>query len=201
MGSIWYWLRIDPSKEEEGLAIFRLAMIDVWVVCEDFTNEVSPASGNFRVNPAGGTSSFKSGFSSTNNVLLYRVKFKWVGGLLTVRCMVQRFIQKTLEGNWDLKRGENKPVNFDKSKLSATICHKGKGILLKEGMQNQEGTQGKDPYGDNGKRNATTNEPSSQALVAQDGLGGYDWSNDFDEPVNYALMAISYLKIIKFILT
>ncbi|GKE49345.1 hypothetical protein Tco_1480603, partial [Tanacetum coccineum] len=41
------------------------------------------------------------------------------------------------------------------------------------------------------KRNATTNEPSSQALVAQDGLGGYGWSNDFDEPVNYALMAIS----------
>ncbi|GJR22399.1 hypothetical protein Tco_0970926 [Tanacetum coccineum] len=31
-----------------------------------------------------------------------------------------------------------------------------------------------------------------QVLVAQDGLGGYDWSNDFEiEPVNYALMAIS----------
>ncbi|GJV09224.1 hypothetical protein Tco_1346880 [Tanacetum coccineum] len=31
-----------------------------------------------------------------------------------------------------------------------------------------------------------------QALVAQDGLGSYDWSNDFEvEPVNYALMAIS----------
>ncbi|GJR97122.1 ribonuclease H-like domain-containing protein [Tanacetum coccineum] len=41
------------------------------------------------------------------------------------------------------------------------------------------------------KRNVTTNEPSSQALVAQDGLGGYDWSNDFNVPVNYALMAIS----------
>ncbi|GKA30435.1 ribonuclease H-like domain-containing protein [Tanacetum coccineum] len=51
--------------------------------------------------------------------------------------------------------------------------------------------QGKRSYGDNGRRNATTNEPSSQALVAQDGLGGYDWSNDFDEPVNYALLAIS----------
>ncbi|GJX38452.1 hypothetical protein Tco_0251755 [Tanacetum coccineum] len=37
-----------------------------------------------------------------------------------------------------------------------------------------------------------TNESSSQALVAQDGLGGYDWSNNFEvEPVNYALMAIS----------
>ncbi|GJX69463.1 putative ribonuclease H-like domain-containing protein [Tanacetum coccineum] len=40
--------------------------------------------------------------------------------------------------------------------------------------------------------NEPTNESSSQALVAQDGLGGYDWSNDFEvEPVNYALMAIS----------
>ncbi|GJS15855.1 hypothetical protein Tco_0410327 [Tanacetum coccineum] len=34
--------------------------------------------------------------------------------------------------------------------------------------------QGKRSYSDNGRRNATTNEPSSQALVAQDGLGGYD---------------------------
>ncbi|GKE97470.1 hypothetical protein Tco_0020821, partial [Tanacetum coccineum] len=41
--------------------------------------------------------------------------------------------------------------------------------------------QGKRSYGDNGRRNATKNEPSSQALVAQ----------DFDEPVNYALIAIS----------
>ncbi|GJU53634.1 putative ribonuclease H-like domain-containing protein [Tanacetum coccineum] len=44
------------------------------------------------------------------------------------------------------------------------------------------------------KNNAQTTESSSQALVAQDGLGGYDWSNDFEvEPVNYALMAISSL--------
>ncbi|GJY33849.1 putative ribonuclease H-like domain-containing protein, partial [Tanacetum coccineum] len=40
------------------------------------------------------------------------------------------------------------------------------------------------------KQNAPTSQ--KQALVAQYGLGGYDWSNDFDiEPVNYALMAIS----------
>ncbi|GJZ35154.1 ribonuclease H-like domain-containing protein [Tanacetum coccineum] len=33
---------------------------------------------------------------------------------------------------------------------------------------------------------------SGRTLVAQDGLGGYDWSNDFEvEPVNYALIAIS----------
>ncbi|GJU29454.1 hypothetical protein Tco_1173043 [Tanacetum coccineum] len=47
-------------------------------------------------------------------------------------------------------------------------------------------------YGDNGRSNAPTNESLSQALVAQYGLGGYDWSNDFElEPVNYDLMAIS----------
>ncbi|GJS34584.1 ribonuclease H-like domain-containing protein [Tanacetum coccineum] len=40
--------------------------------------------------------------------------------------------------------------------------------------------QGKRSYGDNGRSNAPTNESSSQALVAQDGLGGYDWSNDFE---------------------
>ncbi|GJZ74083.1 putative ribonuclease H-like domain-containing protein [Tanacetum coccineum] len=53
-------------------------------------------------------------------------------------------------------------------------------------------SQGRRPYGENGRSNAQTTESSSQALVAQDGLGGYDWSNDFEvEPVNYALMAIS----------
>ncbi|GKF76284.1 hypothetical protein Tco_0225728, partial [Tanacetum coccineum] len=52
--------------------------------------------------------------------------------------------------------------------------------------------QGRRSYGDNGRSNAPTNESSSQVLVAQDGPGRYDWSNDFEvEPVNYALMAIS----------
>ncbi|GKF17693.1 hypothetical protein Tco_0062611 [Tanacetum coccineum] len=53
-------------------------------------------------------------------------------------------------------------------------------------------SQGRRPYGENGRSNAQTTESSSQTLVAQDGLGGYDWSNDFEvEPVNYALIAIS----------
>ncbi|GJY65619.1 hypothetical protein Tco_0467857, partial [Tanacetum coccineum] len=52
--------------------------------------------------------------------------------------------------------------------------------------------QGRRSFGDNGRSNASTNKSSSQALVAQDGLGGYDWSNDFEvEPVNYTFMAIS----------
>ncbi|GJV83359.1 hypothetical protein Tco_1523257 [Tanacetum coccineum] len=119
------------------------------------TNEVSPASGNFRVNTAGGTSS-SSQVSSTpgaDEVIdqddLEELDIRWQVAMLTVR---ERALCK------ECKSGRN---------------------------------QRKRSYGDNGRRNATTNEPPSQVLVAQDGLGGYDWSNDFDKPVNYALMAIS----------
>ncbi|GJU92082.1 ribonuclease H-like domain-containing protein, partial [Tanacetum coccineum] len=70
-------------------------------------------------------------------------------------------------------------------------CHR-KGHFARECRSGRN--QGKRSYGDNGRSNAPINESSSQALVAQDGLGGYDWSNDFEiEPVNYALMAISSL--------
>ncbi|GJZ81340.1 putative ribonuclease H-like domain-containing protein [Tanacetum coccineum] len=127
------------------------------------TNEVSTTSGNFRVNTAGGTSSTIA--------------------MMTVR--VQRFIQKTRR-NLDFKGIQ--PVTFDKSKVECYNCHR-KGHFAKECKSGRN--QGKRSYSENGRRNTTTNEPSSQALVAQDGLGGYDWSNDFDEPVNYALMAIS----------
>ncbi|GKA18201.1 hypothetical protein Tco_0698038 [Tanacetum coccineum] len=55
-----------------------------------------------------------------------------------------------------------------------------------------EGCKGEESYGGQCRSNASTNESSSHALVAQDGLGGYDRSNDFEvEPVNYALMVIS----------
>ncbi|GJQ91068.1 ribonuclease H-like domain-containing protein [Tanacetum coccineum] len=103
--------------------------------------------------------------------------------MLTVR--VQRFVKKTGR-NLDFKGKQ--PVTFDKSKVECYNCHR-KGHFAKECKSGRN--QGKRSNDDNGRRNATTNEPSSQALVAQDGLGGYDWSNDFDEPVNYALMAIS----------
>ncbi|GJR23075.1 ribonuclease H-like domain-containing protein [Tanacetum coccineum] len=73
------------------------------------------------------------------------------------------------------------------SKIECYNCHR-KGHFARECRSGRN--QGRRSYGDNGKSNAPTNESSS--LVAQDGLGGYDWSNDFEvEPVNYALIAIS----------
>ncbi|GJW99643.1 hypothetical protein Tco_0183557 [Tanacetum coccineum] len=41
-------------------------------------------------------------------------------------------------------------------------------------------SQGRRSYGNNGRSNAPTNESSSHALVAQDGLGAYDWSMDLE---------------------
>ncbi|GJS68861.1 hypothetical protein Tco_0683426 [Tanacetum coccineum] len=84
-------------------------------------------------------------------------------------------------------------IMFQKSKSLYTEIHPEDSTIAKE-CKTRRNQGEKENYGENGRRNATTNEPSSQALVAQDGLGGYDWSSDFDEPVNYALMAISSLR-------
>ncbi|GJY89497.1 putative ribonuclease H-like domain-containing protein [Tanacetum coccineum] len=114
---------------------------------------------------------------------LEELDLRWQVAMLTVR--VKKFIQKTRR-NLDFK--EKQHVTFDKSKIECYNCH-GKGHFARKCKSGRN--QGKKPYGDNSRRNASTNKPSSQALVAQDGLGGYDWSNDFDEPVNYALISIS----------
>ncbi|GJU91996.1 hypothetical protein Tco_1304419 [Tanacetum coccineum] len=83
---------------------------------------------------------------------------------------------------------DQRPVSLDKSRLSlsdTTVIEKGIFHFSRENQRRRS-------YGDNGRSNAPINESSSQALVARDGLGGYDWSNDFEvEPVNYAFMAIS----------
>ncbi|GJR73104.1 hypothetical protein Tco_0085469 [Tanacetum coccineum] len=51
-----------------------------------------------------------------------------------------------------------------------------KDILTRECRSGR--SQGRRLLGDNGRSNAQTTESLSQALVAQDDLGGYDWSND-----------------------
>ncbi|GKG00794.1 retrovirus-related pol polyprotein from transposon TNT 1-94, partial [Tanacetum coccineum] len=152
------------------------------------TNEVSIASGNFRVNTVGGTN-LSSQVSSTpgadevvcsffaqqttgplfdNEDLqqidqddLKELDIRWQVAMLTVR--VQRFIQKTRR-NLDFKGKQ--PITFDKSKVKCYNYNR-KGHFAKECKSGRN--QWKRSYGDNGRRNATTNEPSSQALVAQDG--------------------------------
>ncbi|GJW08971.1 ribonuclease H-like domain-containing protein [Tanacetum coccineum] len=70
---------------------------------------------------------------------------------------------------------EKRHVSLDKSKIECYNCHR-KGHFARECRSRR--SQGRRPYGDNGRSNAQITKSPSQALVAQDGLGGYDWSND-----------------------
>ncbi|GJS05725.1 ribonuclease H-like domain-containing protein [Tanacetum coccineum] len=170
------------------------------------TNEVSTASGDFGVSTAGGINQVPStpsahdiaysflaqpttspqleneDFQQMDGDDLEELDLRWQVAMLTVR--VKKFIQRTGR-NMDFK--EKRHVSLDKSKIECYNCHR-KGHFARECRSGR--SQGRRPYGD--RSNAQTTESSSQALVAQDGLGGYDWSNDFEvKPVNYALMAIS----------
>ncbi|GJX27141.1 ribonuclease H-like domain-containing protein, partial [Tanacetum coccineum] len=160
------------------------------------TNEVSTASGDFGVSTAGGISQVSStpcahdvacsffaqpttspqleneDFQQIDEDDLEELDLRWQVAMLTVR--VRKFIQKTGR-NMDFK--EKQPVSLDKSKIKCYNCHK-KGHFVRECRSGRN--QGKRSYDDNGRSNAPTNESSSHALVAQDGPGGYDWSNDFE---------------------
>ncbi|GJZ47295.1 ribonuclease H-like domain-containing protein [Tanacetum coccineum] len=172
------------------------------------TNEVSTVSGDFGVSAAGGINQVPTtpcahdiaysflaqpttspqleneDFQQMDGDDLEELDLRWQVAMLTVR--VKKFIQRTGR-NMDFK--EKRHVSLNKSKIECYNCHR-KGHFARECRSGRN--QGRRSFGDNGRSNAPTNESSSQALVAQDGLGGYDWSNDFEvEPVNYALMAIS----------
>ncbi|GJR37946.1 putative ribonuclease H-like domain-containing protein [Tanacetum coccineum] len=165
------------------------------------TNEFSTVSGDFGVSADGGINQVPStpcaydvaysflaqqttspqleneDFQQMDGDDLEELDLRWQVAMLTVKALVAQMGLGVMTGAYDLNV---EPVNF---------CFDGNLLfkLIKSGRN-----QGKISYGDNGKSNAPTNKSSSQALVAQDGLGGYDWSNDFEiKPVNYALMIIS----------
>ncbi|GKC05141.1 ribonuclease H-like domain-containing protein [Tanacetum coccineum] len=144
------------------------------------TNEVSTASGDFGVSTAGGISQVST------TPCAHDVACSFFAQPTTSPQLENEDFQQIDED--DL---EELDLRWQVAMLTIECynCHR-KGHFARECRSRRN--QGKRSYGDNGRSNAPTNESSSHALVAQDGLGGYDWSNDFEiEPVNYALMAIS----------
>ncbi|GJV27915.1 hypothetical protein Tco_1384363 [Tanacetum coccineum] len=111
---------------------------------------------------------------------LEEMDLQWEMAMLTIRA--RRFIQST--GRKLDVNGQR--VGFGRSKVEC-YCHK-YGYFVREcrAPRNQE-NRGRE----NNKRTVTVETPTENALVAQDGIGGYDCSYQAEEehPTNFALMA------------
>ncbi|GJZ81498.1 ribonuclease H-like domain-containing protein [Tanacetum coccineum] len=112
---------------------------------------------------------------------LEEMDLQWEMAMLTIRA--RRFIKRT--GRQLDVNGQR--VGFDRSKVECYNCHK-YGRFARECRlpRNQEKREK-----ENNRRTVTVETPNENALVAQDGIEGYDWSYQAEEehPTNFILMA------------
>ncbi|GKE96650.1 putative ribonuclease H-like domain-containing protein, partial [Tanacetum coccineum] len=112
---------------------------------------------------------------------LEEMDLKWQLAMLTMR--VKRFIKKTGK---KIDLNDKETVGFDMTKVECYNCHR-RGHFAREcrALRNQ-GIRDRDAP----RRNALVDTSTTNALVVQDGIGGYDWSFQAKEGIaNFALMA------------
>ncbi|GJR99222.1 ribonuclease H-like domain-containing protein [Tanacetum coccineum] len=112
---------------------------------------------------------------------LEEMDLKWQVVMLTMR--VKRFIKKI---GRKLDLNDKETVGFDMTKVECYNCHR-RGHFAREcRAPRNQGNRNRDAP----RRNAPVDTSTTNALVVQDGIGGYDWSFQAEEGLtNFALMA------------
>nr|GEY25024.1 hypothetical protein [Tanacetum cinerariifolium] len=107
----------------------------------------------------------------------------WEMAMLTIRAI--RFIKRTGR-NLDMN---GQKISFDRSTVECFNCHKN-GHFAREcrAPKNQENR-----LREYGRKTVPVENPTENALIAQDRIGGYDWSYQAEEEhsINYALMTLT----------
>ncbi|GJR69448.1 ribonuclease H-like domain-containing protein [Tanacetum coccineum] len=111
---------------------------------------------------------------------LEEMDLKWKVVMLTIK--VKRFLKKTGK---NLNFNSKETVDFHKTKVECYNCHRRCHFAREcRAPRNQGNRNGDAP------RRIVPVETPTNALVVQDGIGGYDWSYQAEEgPTDFALMA------------